>query len=103
MGATCCSQHSLGSMLDAYSPAGPGFIPKIESVLSIPCLSSITLFLSCSPTTSSFPVCKPCQHCLGSGCAVGDPSWAEGWIPAQRARRGLFFTSEEPGSRERQH
>lgn len=61
------------------------------------------LFLSYSATTSSFPVGKPCQHCLGSGCALGDPSWAEGWIPAQCAQGRLFCTSKESGSWEGQH
>lgn len=78
LGATRCSQQSLDSMIDAHSPTAPSFIPKLESVLSIPGLSPVTLFLSCSPATSSFPVGMPCQNCLGSDCALGDSSWAEG-------------------------
>lgn len=89
--------------LDAHSPPAPSFTPKLNSVLNTPGLSPVTLFLSRSPSASSFPVCQSCQHGLGSGCALGDCSRAQGWIPAQRARGGLFCSAKDPGSREGQH
>lgn len=94
---------SLRHCVDAHSPPAPSFIPKLESPLSAAGLSPVTLFLSRSPTASSFPVCQPCQHGPGSGCALGGCPWAEGWIPAQRAPGGLCCTTKEPGSREGQH
>lgn len=87
------SSQSCGSQLHSQAGVSRGH----------PSPACVTLFLSHSPTTSALPVCQPCGHRLGSGCALGDPSRAEGRIPAQCARGGLFFTSKEPGSGEGQH
>lgn len=85
--------QSCGSQLHSQAGISPG----------CPSPAPVTLFLSHSPATSTLPVRQPCGRCLGSGCALGDPSRAEGRIPAQRAGGKLLLTSKEPGTGEGQH